>query len=83
MTLIEASFEVERQLAAISAAEGRAVRVVDVHSIEPSEAGGASVYLDLTPADANGGLPVFVSVDACALDRATLLAAFQNGGTRH
>ena len=62
MTLIEASFEVQRALMQIAAHERRMVHVIGVHSIVRCDYknGLASVWLDLDAPDANEGMGVLM-----------------------
>ena len=62
MTLIEASFEVQRALLQIAAHERRMVHVIGVHSIVRCDGtkGLASVWLDLDEPDANEGMGVLM-----------------------
>ena len=62
MTLVEASFEIQRALMEIARVEGRLPRVVGVHSVAPHDCheGIASVWLDLDDPRSNAGMGVLI-----------------------
>ena len=75
MTLADARLYVSRELERLAAEAGKAVHVVDVHSIEPAGDQHMSVWFNLDQED-DCQLCLLINADEVAgLDRAALLEA--------
>jgi hypothetical protein len=91
MTLDEASFEIATTLNEIAQREGRAMHIVDIHSIVRTDRGQVSIYLDVFPPGIDCGVGgescVIALVDEHAIagmDRDDILRALTSEGhTKH